>query len=179
MPKPNDTTSTVQYKLVEDRPDYRVGDDGSFWSRRIAGTHGTSWRLGDWKKLKPPDPSSLRYHEVDIDGKIRRVHVLILTAFVGPCPEGMECRHLNGNRHDNRLSNLAWGTYAENTRDRIQHGTMPCGEQKWNARLTKAVVVDMRSKYSAGRSIQELANEYVVHNRTVYDAVHHKTWKHI
>ena len=51
------------------------------------------------------------------------VHTLVLEAFVGPRPDGLVCRHRNGNNHDNRLRNLAWGTYAENNRDTVQHGT--------------------------------------------------------
>jgi len=49
------------------------------------------------------------------------VHRLVLEAFVGPCPEGCETRHLNGNRADNRLENLKWGTAAQNSADRIRH----------------------------------------------------------
>lgn len=30
-------------------------------------------------------------------------------------------RHLNGNRHDNRAANLAWGTHGENIRDQWRH----------------------------------------------------------
>lgn len=50
------------------------------------------------------------------------VHRVILETFVGPCPDGMEARHLNGNRQDNRKSNLAWGTPIENASDRDLHG---------------------------------------------------------
>jgi HNH endonuclease/NUMOD4 motif len=57
------------------------------------------------------------------DSVPHRVHRLVLGAFVGPCPEGMECRHLNGDRADNRLENLAWGTPHENGMDRLRHGT--------------------------------------------------------
>lgn len=52
------------------------------------------------------------------------VHRIVLLAFVGPCPEGYECRHLDGDRTNNRLSNLKWGTAAENTQDKIAHGTL-------------------------------------------------------
>lgn len=51
------------------------------------------------------------------------VHRLVLTAFVGARPEGMVCRHGNGDALDNRLSNLRWGTVAENNRDTVRHGT--------------------------------------------------------
>lgn len=46
--------------------------------------------------------------------KQHRVHRLVLTAFVGPCPDGMECLHGEGGALDNRLTNLRWGTKSEN-----------------------------------------------------------------
>lgn len=57
-------------------------------------------------------------------GKKRRVfvHVLILEAFVGPCPTGYEGCHGNGVPGDNHLINLQWGTKAHNARDRVAHG---------------------------------------------------------
>lgn len=51
------------------------------------------------------------------------IHQLVLEAFVGLAPEGMECRHLDGDPDNNFLSNLAWGTRTENAQDSIRHGT--------------------------------------------------------
>lgn len=53
------------------------------------------------------------------------VHRLILEAFVGPCPEGMEACHGNDNPADNRLSNLRWATRSANTYDKIRNGGHP------------------------------------------------------
>lgn len=52
----------------------------------------------------------------------RPVHQLVVLAFIGPRPEGMEVRHLNGIRSDNRLENLMYGTKKENMADRALHG---------------------------------------------------------
>lgn len=58
--------------------------------------------------------------------KTFRVHRLVALAFLGgPPAPGMEVRHLNGVRDDNRLENLAWGTRSENSQDSIRHGTHP------------------------------------------------------
>lgn len=50
-------------------------------------------------------------------------HRAVLEAFVGPCPEGMQACHNNGDCADNRLANLRWDTPQGNAQDRIAHGT--------------------------------------------------------
>ena len=50
------------------------------------------------------------------------IHELVMLAFVGPKPEGMDTRHLNGDPQDNRLVNLAYGTRRENIDDKVRHG---------------------------------------------------------
>ena len=50
------------------------------------------------------------------------VHRLVLEAFVGPCPEGMEACHNNGVPDDNRVENLRWDTRSANRLDRVAHG---------------------------------------------------------
>lgn len=46
-----------------------------------------------------------------------------MEAFVGPCPEGMEVCHNNGDCTDNRLENLRYDTKSANMLDRVRHGT--------------------------------------------------------
>ncbi|MES5383891.1 NUMOD4 motif-containing HNH endonuclease [Mycolicibacterium conceptionense] len=48
---------------------------------------------------------------------------LVLAAFVGPCPDGMECCHNDGDAGNNRLENLRWDTHSANVLDCVKHGT--------------------------------------------------------
>lgn len=50
------------------------------------------------------------------------IHRLVLEAFVGPCPGGMEGLHWDDNKDNNHLSNLRWGTRSENLEDCIRNG---------------------------------------------------------
>jgi hypothetical protein len=67
------------------------------------------------------------------DGKPRTesVHRLVLEAFIGPCPEGMECCHWDDDPSNNHLSNLRWGTRSDNKYDLVRNGRHP------QARLTQ------------------------------------------
>jgi len=57
--------------------------------------------------------------------RTRKVHRLVLEAFVGPCPAGMEACHRNDVATDNRLSNLRWDTRSANKRDAVRNGVHP------------------------------------------------------
>jgi hypothetical protein len=51
------------------------------------------------------------------------VHRLVLQAFVGPNPAGMEACHWNDDPTDNRLENLRWDTRGANARDSVRNGS--------------------------------------------------------
>lgn len=80
-------------------------------------------------------PPRCGYPHVNLHGKTRFVHHLVLETFVGPRQPGQEACHRNGNRLDARLSNLYWGTRTDNVLDAVRHGThhnvkkthAPCG----------------------------------------------------
>jgi hypothetical protein len=56
-------------------------------------------------------------------GKKAYIHDLVLETFIGKRPEGKEACHINGEKSDNRLDNLYWGTRKENVADAIKLGT--------------------------------------------------------
>jgi hypothetical protein len=96
-----------------------------------------------------------------------QVHRLVLEAFRGPCPPGMEACHGNGDRGDPRLSNLRWDTHRANMADQCAHGTRMLGERHPLARLTDQEVAEIRARYAEGLSgnrprvtHQELADRY-------------------
>lgn len=68
------------------------------------------------------------------DRKQYRVHVLVLTAFKGPCPPGQQGCHNDNNRANAALDNLRWDTPAGNAADRRSYA----GEKNPRAKLTDA-----------------------------------------
>jgi hypothetical protein len=73
------------------------------------------------EKLRKLTPDRDGYPCVGIcyDGKVatKKVHQLVLEAFVGPRPDGMECLHDDHDKKNNRLSNLSYGTHRQNQID--------------------------------------------------------------
>src|SRR5262245_55405966 len=121
----------------------------------------------------------LGLHLAGDDGELhkRYVHRLVLEACSEPPEAGQETRHLNGDRFDNRIENLAWGTRAENTADRFRHGTVLFGERNPRARLTRDQVEEMRALYAAGGwSFKRLAARYGVTTMTAHRAVRRHSW---
>ena len=110
-------------------------------------------------------------------GDLRTVsgHRLVLEAFRGPCPEGMECRHLNGDPLDNRLDNLAWGTREENELDKA-HKRVLRGEAHWGAKLTEGQAKEI--KYGA-LSQRKTAKLYGIRQQDVSRIRLGQRWAHV
>lgn len=50
------------------------------------------------------------------------VNVIVCKTFIGDCPDGQESRHYDGDKSNNRLSNLSWGTHKQNMEDNVRLG---------------------------------------------------------
>lgn len=105
------------------------------------------------------------------------VHRLVLEAFVGPCPEGQECRHLNGDRSDARLENLAWGSREEQAEDKRRHGTMPMGENHWASIYTTRDVQIMRTLRDNGVTTKVIGMAFDAHPSAVASITNRSKWK--
>jgi hypothetical protein len=110
----------------------------------------------------------------------RLIHVLVLEAFIGPCPPGLECRHLDGDPSNNALDNLRWGTHLENCVDRDRHGKHHKGARCSWAKLTEDQVREIRAKYVDRYGEQtRLAREYGVNPATIRTIVKGVNWRHL
>src|SRR5438105_1738263 len=92
---------TVRYRSLAflGYPGYRVGDDGSVWTCKVR--IGRKYiKTKNWTRMKTSPSKYGGYIRVSLwnEGKsyVATIHRMVLEAFVGPCPKGMQCRHLNG-----------------------------------------------------------------------------------
>ena len=140
------------------------------------------------KKLKRlPIDKNQRYERVklSIDGVSHCVgiHRLLMMAF-HPVDnmDLLQVNHIDGDRHNNDLSNLEWCTPSENIVHAFRHNLrIPMsGENNGRAKLNAKIVTDicndiMENKYTE----QELANKYNISSSLIHNIKKKKTWKFI
>lgn len=167
-------------------PGYRVGDDGSVWSAWKRGGKGRgSVSLGVvWKILSPKTDSNGRHNYTLCcpSHKDVRPQVLVLLAFVGPCPEGMEGCHWDGNPANNNVWNLRWATHKDNMKDRTRHGRTYQGTAHHSAvlnpDLVRSIRTDAEQDQTRGR-FARIGKKYGVTKGLIRLIVLRKIWKSV
>lgn len=171
------------WKAVSGQPGYEVSSEGNIRSWRSRNGKGMS------KVPHPLKPNKLKkgYLQVtflsgsEATRKYRKIHQVVLEAFVGPRPEGMESCHDDGDVSNNKLSNLRWDTHANNMSDQDKHGTRLKGEQISLAVLIEAQaqeVVDAipHWKFGMGRMF---AKKFGVGDSAISAIKNGQTWSHL
>lgn len=101
--------NTERWKLVVGFDNYEVSNFG---------------RVRNIRTQKMLKPRTVRYPHVALaPGAVEKtIHTLVLEAFVGPCPTGMQALHWDDDKCNNLLGNLRWGTASENQADAQRNG---------------------------------------------------------
>jgi hypothetical protein len=125
---------------------YEVSDHGRV--RRIAPAGGA--KVGHI--LKPSrHPQGYRTVYLSLAPGIRKgvtVHKLVAIAFIGPRPAGYVTNHKDGDKTNNRATNLEWVTQLENMRHAFATGlaaNRARGLRNGNGRLTDEQVAEIRA----------------------------------
>ena len=160
---------------------YQVSNIGRVRSFRIKGTrrNRTSARP-TMMKLQSRKGYLLAVLTTKSGSKKTPVNRLVLEAFVGPCPDRMETRHLNGHKQDNRVKNLTWGTKSQNELDKVRHGTSLRGKGagKRKAILTEDAVREIRS-LDGVVSLEELAERFGCSTWAINSVICRDSWTHV
>lgn len=170
-----------EFSEVPDFPGYRVSWCGQVQSCLLigkypAGTVGDEWH--DIKHQVNTKRNGYIFVGLRRDGKRynRFVHRLVLEAFVGFRPFGMECRHLDGNVKNLRLDNLCWGTKEQNEGDKVCHGRTVRGSKHRFAKLKEDNINKILCLHADGVKMTTIAGQFHVNVSTVSRIVRGKTW---
>ncbi len=182
----------VEYRPIAEFPGYWVGDDGTVWTENGKQRFGLNadGRRPIYRKINDQG-----YYSVNLsrDGKryTKKVHRLVLEAFRGPCPLGMEaCHYPDPTRTNCKLTNLIWGTHTENMHQMAEHGNSfqssesssvgKQGEDHHHAKLNADIVREIRRLYNEeGMTSTELSKMFGVRDGTIRKVATGISWKHV
>jgi len=117
-------------------------------------------------------------------GITRKVHQLVLETFGNHSRDGNLTRHLDGDKNNNCIDNLRWGTTIENARDAVKHKTSPglqsYGMNNGQSKLTESDICIIKQMLrNSTHEQQEIALMFGVCKQTITFIKQGKTWKHI
>lgn len=168
--------STERWLPCVGYPSYEVS---SFGNVRRFGRHKRAYRQGEHPYGDKRNYTHVRLCE---NGKPTHVlvHKLVLGAFVSPRPEGLGCNHKDGDKTNNRLSNLEWVTPRANNEHATRLGLQARGERGAGSILSEASV---REIYELGchttMLYREIADQHGVSVQLVQRIMRGRCWRHL
>lgn len=167
------------WKNIPGYPGYQASTLGRIRSldRWITGRYGQMHQQG---RILRPAVNGGGYAHVHLGkGRDRYVHRLVLLTFEGECPAGQEARHGVNGKTDNSITNLCYGTRAENCADKQRDGTVGRSTAPHRVKLSPELVVAARVAHGAGRSVRSLAIAHGVSWDTMKAALTGVTWSRL
>jgi hypothetical protein len=157
---------------------YDASNKGNIRSYRTTGRN--SYIASTPQRILKPGQQTVGYETVCLRDSLgqpcsKLVHRLVLLAFVGPCPEGLQSCHNDGDRANNRLSNLRYDSGSGNQRDiprRIR-------EERSRDRIPDSTVIAIRQDRAAGISVSAIAEKYQLAKGRIYDLCTRKTYRYL
>jgi hypothetical protein len=129
---------------VHGYPRYFVTRDG-----RIKGPSGR-W-IKPWIPKAKGGPPLVNLFDATGRKRSHTLQRVVLLAWAGPCPDGMEAGRLDGDVMNNDISNLRWEKAGTSAARVIRYWPVPHGEQSSRAKLTEENVHAIRRLMREGR----------------------------
>lgn len=168
----------MQVRDIPGWPGYRISEIGVVESCRTnGGKLGSTWRVLAQSETRDG------YKQVHLlnngISKLRRVHSLVLMAFIGRPPDGTQCCHNDGNKKNNSITNLRWDTVQSNIKERDANGSTSQGERNGNAKLDCDGVSRLIEHRRQGMSYGKVAAITGMSKRQVMRICKGESWRYI
>lgn len=113
--------------------------------------------------------------------KYHTVHRIVALSFL-PNLQNKRCVcHKDGNKLNNNVNNLYWGSYKENLEDQKKHGTFICGEISYLHKLNEKQVRVIKHILNIPNHIsyRQIGEIFKVSEFAIFDIKRGKSWKHV
>lgn len=158
--------------------------------KRTAYTYETTGRWGTLHKTTKPDKIISSYVErngyatvaIQLNGKRKKfqLHYLVARAFCDGYEPDLCVNHINGDKTDNRPSNLEWVTRSQNSKHAWATGLVNLrGERSPSHKLTSGQVRIIRRLLRLGATSNELSVLVGVSGNVITGIRDGKRWSHL
>ena len=107
------------------------------------------------------------------------IHVIVAKTFIPNSNNLPEVNHIDGNKHNNNITNLEWSTKSDNEKHAYRTGLRSAKGEKNNcAKLTNVQVKEIKELKGKIKG-SEIALMYDIDRSVIYNIFNNKAWKHI
>lgn len=157
------------WRVVSEAPNYSVSSHGRF--RRDVGPQCRTERILSTRRRDKDGYTLVRWCTGRGKCSQRRLHCLVARAFLGPCPDGLEVDHIDGDKTNARLSNLRYVTPKMNVRAAMERRNGMWGGVLTKRKTPASTLVRLYRLVKVGGAVETVARQLGVSSGVAWSVV--------